>query len=196
MHKNDQDPPNEVILWLHLPSQKDARSSRCLFICAPLRWALWHHHILQQRDEGKTARRAPRQPISGLVSLQHLAGTELSGRLEPRRWEGRHLQAPRRTIRIFVKLTEEVEDYVIRWLNGICHNYPNERRSLRVMADLYVFALCKMKTGWLDASLHKFSWGAYSLVFMPVHASLTPILLYYMHFKLYLCGTLRGSAHL
>lgn len=56
--------------------------------------------VTLQRGEKKTARRAGQQPISGLVSFQHLSGVEPSGRLRLRQREDSVFKAHRRTVMV------------------------------------------------------------------------------------------------
>lgn len=139
--------------------------------CLPaLRWPPWHHLSLQQQFVKKTARRARRQPISGLVSLQHLGGTEPSGRLEPRqRGGGKRLEGSSTHNHDFVKSTRELEDCVARWLK---HNLLSFITILTAIGNV---ACCRF-------DLHAFTpaytnssdscRGVFRFVFMFVHASL------------------------
>lgn len=87
-----------------------------------LHWALWHHHSLQQPGKKKTARRPRRQPITGLVSLQHLDGDRAIGQTWLQAAGRKHTSRLYATRNYgFVKLTkEEVEDYVTRWIWHTC----------------------------------------------------------------------------
>ncbi|KAF3839830.1 hypothetical protein F7725_018547 [Dissostichus mawsoni] len=62
---------------------------------------------LQHRGERKTARRRARQPISGLVSLQHLGGERTVGQTGDQRREGNTLQESATRNYAFVNLTED-----------------------------------------------------------------------------------------
>lgn len=93
------DPPSLVYIYYLLPSKHEKMLlvvyhsssvvSSCLKRGGEEEGAVKEKRKKERKRKEKTARRTRQQPISSLVSLQHLRGTEPSGSLDPRQQGGK-----------------------------------------------------------------------------------------------------------
>lgn len=137
------DPPYQTIhvLCLHLPSSASQSPKRCSELSLLVHQRSTEHcsTITAHDDEprGARSRITRRQPISGLVSLQHLGGTEASSGLELRQRGGRRLRA---SAQLWIcEFDKKVKDYDARWL------------KLNLALGMLVFHCCSF---WPMVDLH------------------------------------------
>lgn len=176
--------PSTSLCW-QLPAPIPNAPKKMLRAQTACLWALhWAaeelHHSPQQR--AKQARRTRRQPISGLVSLQHLGGTEPSGGLELRQRGGETLQhsATRNYgFVIFDKKGGGFRHQVIKTEFGVI-GWLILLDSAGGVDYLHVFLLGNMKVTAHTADV----WGCFLFCFMSLHASFALTLKYNMQLKL------------